>query len=425
RGLDLAVRLLRAAVLAGVAAVSTVYLMAPRNTGLNVVLVAGPLAALLAAAARREVRGAVSADERWRGALSIVVASLAAALPLLGSLTFFAAHGALGAYLFNTLTGLPRLVDWFSPFALPPAPVLIGTTALLLALYALRAWRGARPAWGASLAAAATGLLAVGLALRAGRGWEFSYIAFQLFHLLPLVVAWGGVLQLGRARQPDPALGRVAAFAAVSVLYLHPAGDLLHVCMVLPAVLPLLAYQTQRWMRPRLPRRYPWAAAACAAGLAVALCAPFILGLAGAIASLPRDVPALPGATGIVSPEPKFRAAAALLAFLGEQPAERALLVLPSEPLLYLLSGRDSVVKAEEFVFYIVNGQVISDDNAHRLLSDVGLATRIAETRPLLVEVVPEVDRFHRVYPLTAGMIAAHYSMIATFGPYRVMERVS
>ena len=407
---------LRWLTLAGSAAVVIAYL-APQQTAWTLLALAAPTAALLVLLARREWRGALDPATRAAGAAGILAAGAAAALPLLGYALFFAAHGALRDFVFNTARGLPERVHWFVPYFAPAWPAWVGVAGGVSLLVAARAWgRGA--AWRGWAALAALAAIAVGWAVWADAALGGANAFGALALVLPLL-AWAGVAELARAPRPPAAPARFAVFAVVSLLFLYPGGDLWHVAMIAPAFLPLAAHLGERGLGEVAPRRGAPLRLAVG-GLALLLALPFLHGLVSALLAARGVAPARAGARGIVDPSPRFRAAAALGDYLAQRPGA-PLLVTGNDSLFYVLAGRDSALAADEFVLYLVSFGVVADDTARELLPEPRVLERLAAAQPTIVE-APGSERFRRVYPQAAAWIDAHYRAAPAPAPYRVLE---
>lgn len=412
--------LLRWLTLAASAALLAAY-FAPRWTGWTLLALAAPAATLLAVAARREWAGHLDPRARAAGTAALLAAGAAAALPVFLYALVFAAHGALGAFLFNTVRGLPERVQWFVPYVAPPWASWAAVATAALGLAALRAWRrGATWGWRAAAALAAGGGAAVVVAASDTPGMWVP-VAFGAGALLLPAIAWGGIAELAGTRRPDAALARVACFAIISLAFLYPAGDYWHVLMVAPAFLPLLAHQGERWMRVDRPARSALPLALAVAALALFLVTPFLRMRSEQLAAARAIAPAQGPLGGLVEASPRFRAAAAVAEHLGARPGA-PLLVTGSESLLYVLTGRDSSLAPDEFVIYLIGFDLIAPEVARELLPEARVLAQLDATRPTIVEVDPASARFRRLYPIAARWIDAHYRAALTPAPYRVLE---
>ena len=409
--------LVRWTAIAASAALVAAY-VAPHLTLWTVVALAAPVATMLAIVARREW-AAPPAPARAAGAAALLAAGAAAATPLLLYALLFAAHGALGAFLFNTVHGLPERMRWFVPYVAPPWRVWATVAAALSGLAALRAWRRGAPwTWGAVVAVAAALPSAYYVATVPG-GW--APIAFGAGVLLLPLVAWGGIGALVWGATPTAAVARVATFAVASLLFLYPAGDAWHALMIAPAFMPLLAYQGERWLRVARPVR-PGAPLALAAALVAALLVlPFLLIRSRDLQAARAVTAGTARAAGIVDISPRFPAVAAVIDYLAQHPG-RPLLVTSGEAQIYLLSDRDSALAAEEFVIYLISFDIVADDVARELLPEARVLSQLATQHPTIVETPAISARFRRVYPQAAAWIDAHYRAAATHAPYRVLE---
>jgi len=339
-------------------------------------------------------------------------------VPLLAYAVIFAADGALGAFLFNTVRGLPDRVRWFVPFVVPPWQSWATVAAAMSGFAALHAWRRGAP-WGAPAAVAVAGGLVVAVAIAASPMPEA--ITFGTAVLLCPLIAWGGVVELVRRPPPSAAVARVAAFAVLSLLFFYPAGDPWHVLMMTPAFVPLLAHQGTRWMRVDAHARSAAPLALAAALAAVFLIAPFLRIRGAELAAARAAAPAPAWAAGIVDGAPRFAAVRTVTDYLAQRPGE-PLLVTTGDSLLYVLTGRDSSLAAEEFVLYLIGFDIIGDDTARELLPEARVLGALDASHPTIVEAAANSARFRRVYPQAAAWIDAHYRPATTTPAYRVLE---
>ena len=413
-------RAVRWLAIAGGAVLAVAYL-APRQTAWTLLALATPMAALLVMLARREARGDGDPSSRAASVAGILAAGVAAALPLAAYALFFAAHGALRAFVFNTAHGLPEQMRWFVPFFAPAWPAwaaVAGGVALLASLQARR--RGAAWHWSAALAVVAVLLVARAVVADAAVG-SWAATPFGTLALLLPLIAWGGVFEIARRPRPPAGPTRFAVFAAVSLLFLYPAGDLWHVAMNAPAFLPLLAHQGERWLGGDRSAAGRAPLALAASGLTLFLAAPFVHALASAMIAAHGVPPTSARARGIVDPSPRFAAVAAVSDYLAQRP-DAPLLITGNDSLLYLLAGRDSALTHDEFVLYLIGFGVVADDTARELLPEAAVLARLDLVHPTIVEAASGTGNFRRVYPQVAAWIEAHYQPATAPPPYRVLE---
>jgi hypothetical protein len=386
--------------------------VAPRNDGWTLAVVAAPAAALLALAGWREWRDVLPAGERAAGAAAIVVAGLAAAVPVAAYGAFFAARGALAAFVHDSISGLPQRMQWFDPYFRPPWPAWVAAAGSVAGVAAAR--RGGGAAWGVvALAAAAV----LGVLLRGAADWSAIWIG-ALALLLP-AIAWGGLLALARQPAAPAALVRFASFAAVSLLFLYPSGDVWHIAMAAPAFLPLAAGLAAGGT----PRRRG-AASGAAVLLALLLASPFVRTLAATVAA-GAATPASGPLRGIADAPPYGPAVRTVTDALRQRPAGAPMLVTTAESLFYLLAQRDSALPAGEFIIYLISFRLITDDDARALLPEREVVEALRGAHPTLVENAATRERFRRVYPRAAAMIDAHYRVAVDAPPFRVLEWTS
>lgn len=396
----------------GVTGLMIATYLAPHSDWWTRLVLGLPTLVLLGEAAHREWRGALPAGERAAGVAAIVVAGLAAAVPVAAWIAFFAVEGALRAFVFSTISGLPQSLLWFDPYFRPAWPAWLaagGIVALAIGL-----WRRRRAPW---VAAAIAAVAVAGVA--AGGGWNGA--AFGVLALLLPAIAWGGVIALrpGARPWPSPALVRFAAFGAVSLAFLYPSGDFWHVAMAAPGFLPLAAGLSARW-----PTRGTWwIPTAAAVAVALLLAAPFVHALA-ATAAAGGAAPTSGPLRGIVAPPPGGPAADVVANALRQRPGA-PLLAVTADSLFYILSERDSALPAGEFTLYLIGFGLVDDGVARALLPESQVIDVLQAARPTLVESAATRHLFRRVYPAAAAAIDAHYRVAVDAPPYRVLEWAS
>lgn len=429
---DAVVRGLRLAFLAGAFGVAVTYL-APAGTLANACVLGAPLGAGLAVLGAGEIRGDGDAALRRRGLAGLVLIGMGAAIPVALCAGYFAFHGVLRELAFNTIVGLPHLVRWFDPVALPPGPSVMLVVAIVagLALVVASPHRAAGRAAGAVMVLGA--VIALAVADLTGDGLA---LVLHALTLLLFVIAWGGLaaIVVDRPRERPPARelapageGAVAIFAfaaAAAVLLLYPAGDYPHVVMAWPLFVPILAHLLWRWYSAAAAagtRRWRIALRALLAGLLAALGAPFV-GMLADRSAQSAGAARFARAAGVIATDRKSADAAQVIDYLAQQP-DGPLLVLSNEQMLYFLAGRDSVVAPYEFALYLVGAGLIPDADAHRLLDDAGFDAQLETQRPLVVDHPgPMTARLRGAYPGVARTLAAHYRPVYRAGIYEVLR---
>jgi hypothetical protein len=443
------VRAARLALLAGMLGFFALYL-SPRNTAWTVAMIFTPVLLTGAAAIARELRAAVDAGTQ-AGCWGIVWAALGAVLPIFALILYYAAHGALPDLFFNLASGLPQKFTWFEPFPLPDQRLLTALAGIALGFTAVWLVRARVRLTAASprRVAAAAGVLGVALALllvSAARApvlasvrnlpWEATFLT--MWNAVPVAAVWLTALVLWRSRPGVPErdetrrLGALLLYcnALTSLLLLYPSADLLHMVMGLPAYAPLYAFLGERLHRGAAiatsgaPRWGRWLSGGLIGALAVGMAAPSVRFLVTTAVGSRSDTTSVPRATAIRGLQPKFREVAALLAFLDAQlPADRELLVLNGEQMLYFLAGRRSALEKDEFALYLVGTDIISDDDARGLVDQQQAIARLAQSRPIVVEGGDRRtdDRVRRVFDELSRYIDAHYQVVATVANYRIL----
>jgi hypothetical protein len=256
------------------------------------------------------------------------------------------------------------------------------------------------------------------------RGWEWTLVWGVL--LLPFLVVWGllPVVFAGRPawvpavlRPRGDACRPMALFffsAVVGLLCLYPSADFAHFLMALPLFLPLLAAVASRtWPATG------WLPVAAATAVTAVLCAPFVSLLALGL-RMPLSAEGFARASGIRGGGAEFDDAAALVRHLDAMP-ERSLLVLVNEPLVYFLSGRDSVLAREEFLLHLVGFGLIRPDEARAYVPEPMIIERLQAARPTIVDAAGGATPFAEVFPDVARYLATHYRPVRDIGRYRVL----
>ncbi len=426
-GLDLVARAARAIALLAASGLFAVYL-ANGDDRWNAALLVAPAAVSIVLLGVGELSGAGTPAGRVRSLARMLAAATGLALPLAAYAAYYAWHGALGALVFNTVRGLPELVHWFIPLPIEWRGVAL-VAGVLAALDGLRVWRvlAARRSAVVGPTATALALAAVlAAALLWRQSWWFGDV-FRLLYVVPFALIWFALPRVFAPRPfgaATPALAGFFFFAAVSLLLLHPAGDLPHLLMGLPAFLPLLAVQVARVHGAEPGRGAAMVSAACLAVLLLVLCAPFTHALVMAPAALPAGWPGFARAPGVIDTAPKFRDAAELVRALDKQPPERRLFAIANAQMLYFLAGRPSAFEREEFILYLVGADVIAAEAARDVFPAAALIARLNALRPLVIDEPgsPLAEHFRRVYPEVAAYIDAQTRPVQTVGAFRLLD---
>jgi hypothetical protein len=446
--LDRHARLIRVGALLGALAVVVISLAA-RNTAWNTVVLFGPLGLSLLWVGWRDVR--FGARSLRPGVLQLVAASIGMALPLIAYGVSYARLGLLAPLVFNTLVGLPQAVHWLDPVPLPDKRAILLTLVLCGSLAAARWWAMSAPshdwrrraAWVALAVAVAAALAFTAPILRSGgmlrylRDGAWIGDVFRFVFILPWLVLAGSLHAIFLAQHTPGAdattrwsVLRSAAlfhfFAAANLLVLYPAGDFPHLVMVLPAFLPSLAFQLERFSRAA-PAAHGagWRTRAPSLAVAVVLClcaAPFVHALVTARANRPVDGP-FARASGIVDSTAKFRDGRALVDYLKGLPPDASMVVIGEGQMLHFLASRRSAFEPHEYVFYLVNVGWMEAADARALAPEQRLVAQLEASKPIVVvsSEGPFAERFRGVFQAVASYIDGHYEVIETIGPYRVM----
>ena len=192
---------------------------------------------------------------------------------------------------------------------------------------------------------------------------------------------------------------------------LAPVADWAHVLLTLPVFLPLAAWALRAARAASAPgpaaARRPWALPLLAAWV-VAVTAPFVhmLGVAPP-APVGTAGRLRPGDGDRRSPPGRGRRARRRAPYCARtwRPDERVL-VMPSQAMLYFLSGRRSALEQDEFFFYAATtGPQLSADDARRFVDEAAAIRRLDAERPLVVRGRGPPPRVSRdVFPTLADV---------------------
>src|SRR5262245_7022727 len=392
-----------------------------------VVILGGPLVALVLWVGVRCVRdGSRGRDDLVTVAWTVGAAALAPA----AYLAYYAARGAAGALVNDTLWGLPQKVAVIVP--LPPFTGSSVTEGAIAALVLAAVELGRRGAGSVGLRrlgyfGAAAGVLAVLGAVAGGPralldegGWQATSSPTTL-SWLPVAIAWLAVARLLWVRRlPAPVVAPIF-MAAAFLPGLQPIGDLPHVLIALPPFLPPLAALCARYANRDWPGR--WLAAATICLLGAALVAPFTRSFPRSVAQLRAPGPRYERATGVRDPSPFSEDLRELVRYLERTPAETRVLVLPDTCIIHFLAGRRSALDTEDFPLILGTYSHVSDDDARALFDEDAVIARLRR-EPVLVVLVhdgPGLTAVRRVFPKLVAFVDEHFRQVARFGPYEVL----
>ncbi len=425
-----------------------------RNTIWNVVVLFTPAALTLGVAFVRELRGPVRRG-MCVGLWGMVHAAVGAAVPILGIGIYYAAQGWLSNLLFNLISGLPQTVaaTYYQPFSAPNARAALAV-ALVAASFAavglarshlrLRAPRRAGAAAASLLLVSAlllflarSSLPMAVIAYLRSRAWYGTILA--VWYAVPLAsLGLTGFLLL-RSSPPAAAAaaGRGTAVllvycnAVAAWLLAYPVADLVHIMMGLPVVAPLWAFLLERFYRPvaheagSSAKVSRWVSGGLIGALAACMAAPSVDHLMLKFARSRADATALARATGIHGTQPKFGEVANLLAYLDAQvPADRELVFLSCEQLLYFLSGRRSALEQNEFDFYLLCSGQLSNDDARQLIDERLVIDKLSAAKPVIIDGGDRRTngRLQGAFREMSRYIDAHYHVAARVGRYRILQ---
>jgi hypothetical protein len=355
------------------------------------------------------------------------------AIPAIACLAFFAGHGLLGAFVFNTVSGVPQQMQWFDALPIPPWRSVLLAVAIGASLLGIRVRRSAGSGrlratlvtLSAMTAPVSIAMLAWGPATTGVREYftgEWTRDMAYVVWFLPLLLAALSFVPIFGSRQDnDSTLRLLWLFTAAAILQLYPAADLAHVAMVLPGCLPLLAFGIDRARRD--PAGHVMGAVTVVTVLvAVGVVAPCIRMVQIYRESRPRAFVALERAPDTWAIGSRFTDAVALTDKLRSVPpaGDGGLFVLANEQLLYFLAGIDSPFPHEEFVMYLVETGLISAEEAQALVDERRVIDRLETVRPLIVDhaVSPAGGRFRQAFPRVGAYLAQRYREVDRVGDY-------
>jgi len=362
---------------------------------------------------------------------------LGASLPLVAYAAFYAAHGALAALVFDTLVGLPQRIRWFVAIPKLPPRSMFMTLIAAATFVGVAAWSRlrSRPLVAALGLAIAFGCGALSTArlvssLRYWRrigdyalaGGSFGdFVALLIWLPFAIVEVAGAAIAGERARIPVLLL----CFLAGAVLQMYPAGDVPHALLLLPAMLPVVAYLLARFVAAAARGgRGPGAAAATlAVAWPILLAAPFVQYRLRVPHPAPLADAGFRRATGIWDAHPATADAAALVDWLAREAGGRRLLVTTDQQMLYFLAGIPSALEREEYVFYLVGSDVVAASDARALADEPRMVATLRAAPPLVVDDPdsPAVQRFRATFPDVARFLTTGYVPVARFGRYRLL----
>jgi len=428
---------LRLLVFAGVAVVAWGYVGALRAAPGSLLLCA-PLVLACAALAWRDVRTWPPGRPATGAVSAVVVLGAGMALPLGACAAVFAARGALGALVFDTLAGLPQAMSWFVPLRAPLVQTT-GLAGLVLGSFALVAGWGRRATRRDRAAAAllAGGVAAIvlggclltardGLAayVRAARLPQEFFLVMPVLPLLLLAAAASAIVRQPAGDERDDAM-LVSLFAAGSYLQMYPCADLPHAMMGLPAMLPVLA-----WVLGRVRMQTPAGTTVRTAATALAFVWPLVVAVPYVRNWLAVDRVApdagirFPRATGIVPTTRTAADTAEVVRTVAAAAHGRSALALSDDRMLYFLADVPPALPADEFVLYLVGTGLIHDPEARALTDEDGMIRTLAARRPIVVEDTASgtTAGFRRVFPAAAAFLERTYDPGRAIGTYRVRE---
>jgi hypothetical protein len=437
------IRLSRWFVLLFTTILAIVYLIRDDDPFWNFALLLTPLLVLTGHLAWRETHDPRDPARERRAFWGMVSLSLAFLAPAAGYALFYGALGLGPELLYNTVTGIPALVAWSTPFPIPTATFVCWLLASLGSFACATLWRRRdslltslprRAIFGGIVAVtlfAATALAVGGWQARTSQWW-FWGSSDLLFAGLPICLWLSFYLWIRRGRRTANAGDRTSflflCYATMAFLWLFPSADIWHVIAIVPSFLPLLAYLLDRFWRQVGSDREErhWESAALIASLALVLVLPAIHDLMKERTNPPGFEQPLPRATGLTGGSGEITRRGGQVVRYLSQPARRdePVFMLSGKSLFYFLADRVSPVQDLEFLLYLIAYDMIDPEVARAQIDQDALIRRFDEVRPLLVDdAYDEGGRnVRRVLPRFTSFLRQHYRPEKAFGGFRVLR---
>ena len=429
-----------------------IFYLAPHNPFWNFALLLTPVLFLTGHLAMRERRGEVDTESQLRGFWGTVTLSLAFVLPILGYGLLYVSLGLGAEILFNTVSGIPPVVNWISTFPVPTISFGLWQLACFggfasVALWGgrspttMRGWRMRRFGGLLVLSLLAIGALVVKGWQARGDDWWF-WGSSDLLFAVPFVLVWLSLaeqVRLLRDEEPSKtprqrrAFVLFACYGPMALLSLYPAADIWHILALLPACLPLLANLLERFWQFSEEEGRGASAWRIGAGAAIGiftlvLLLPAVHDVLRERGMKPAYAKSLPRATGVRGGSGVYmstRSGGKLVRYLTEeQQRDEALYVLSAKSLFYFLTDRVSPVQEYEYILYLVAYDMIHTEKAREFVDEDELIRRIEEVRPLIVddEFDDHSENVRLMFPRFADFIDSHYREVEKFGAFRVLR---
>ena len=435
------------------AAALSIFYLAPRNPFWNLLLLVTPILFLTGHLALRELRGGRDPESQLRSFWGMVTLSLAFLLPLAGYALLYRSLGLWDEIVFNTVSGIPAIVDWLSPYPRPTTTFVLWQLACFGGFASAAIWRRrsvetlrGRRFWTLGGLLASLSLLAFGAL--AVRGWQartepyWFWGSSDLLRSMPFVLVWLSIVAMVRHSSVDSPSGSprqrrafclFTCYAAMALLWLFPAADIWHIVALLPSCLPLLACLLERfWKLPeadgRDPRTGRLVAGALIGVFGLALLLPAMHDLLQERSNEPAFAQSLPRATGVRGSYGDWgytRNGGQVVRYLLEaEQRDEALFVLSAKSFFYFLTDRVSPMQEFEFTLYMTGLDLVREEQARELVDEDELIRRLREVRPLIVDDSYDHagQNVRRMYPRFARFIRTHYRQEKEFGKFRVLR---
>ena len=348
--------------------------------------------------------------------------------------------GGLGGMLSHLITGPSLYAGYAQPVSLPSAGLAAWFAAALCASGAGIALLEVRPARALAFAALATAALWATLSTGelAARAARIVYAGDFFAGIVAPACAYGLVAGCGWHLLRD----RERPVWLVPTLYvffsLHATGFQIfprasyNVYLALGAFMPgLAALLAVAWRAIGADCLLGWRRRV-ATGL---LLLPWTWPVVPAVASV--SSPSARQAGSVALPFPEMRGIsisplverdiaglAPIVEYLKSQPVDRPIFLMNNDWMLLFLSGRVSIFRGSELLFYLMNWGMLADAPLRQVRVDELIARLASQPQTLIItKTDSSTANIRRDLPALARFIDATFSQERAFGPYRVLSR--
>jgi len=436
------------------AVVSIVYLI-PNNPFWNFLLIASPVIVLLTFLVVREAKHQPDLTSAMYSFSGTVFLSLGFVTPIAAYALLYVSMGHGEEILFNTLTGIPTVTNWASPFPVPSLRFVLLFIAFAGLFTSLVVWRG-RPKWTIpklelGLTVAAAGFSSAAFVALALRGWPVEasdwwfWGTSDLLFCAPFVIVWLGLATWfwndERWDDVESPVGQspqllFTCFTTMGILWLFPSADIWHVIAFLPSCLPLVAGLFERFWSLQEGNESPnivfrFAAASAIVVLSLTTLLPAVRDLIREREEKPAFEIDLLRAThvrGNSGQYSSYKNGGRVIRYLREDVRkDEPIFIMSAKPLLYFLAERKSLVQEYEFVLYMTSFNLVEIESARELVDENLLVEKLRAARPLIVDDYHDEGASHirKMFPKLAELVSTHYQVKKKFGNFHVLQWTS